>query len=884
MQIKKLCSLLLVCAMVLALLLTGCNTPVDTETDATGDSTCSCTCTCATAGDINNDGGNDGGYDDGGYDDGGYDDGWNDGGNDGGYDDGGNDATTTKRPNASQNYNPRPNASQNYNPRPTQGAQGNNKPASTQGNNKPASTQGNNKPVSSQTAKPVASSTSKKVTTVTTKTTGKQTVYNTPQMPSFIRNDDGTYTDRSTNVVFIDDDCNAVVQYKDGKRVNNGTKLYDCSGVGVDGNQKEFFGNDGGRYLRYPPEAGSWWFTYELKSGINEVAIQAFTGKTSSGAMIDGFDIYVSNSPNSGWTKKSLSYNTGADTDIGSGWYLRTYTAKNLGNYKYLKVQYKSIPSGTEFYVPNIARVRINNIGKMNDSTRFLEGRVSKTFYVDSKAGNDNNDGTSAATAWKTLGKVNSHYYQPGDKILFKSGCAFTGTLNISGYGTSNDRLTISTYGGSARAIINARGAVEAVMRASIEYATVENLEITGKSATIGLQIGAGHGGANKGILVQNCYIHDVNTNDDKFGYTNAGINFNSTGTEPTWFEGLLVRNNTIKNVARVGIYMTGAWGDRPGCSYGASGSLYKSDTNGWWPNTNCSISNNNLFDVHGDAILVIGGKNITIEKNFVNNAFCIPSTKYNYIKSMGWNTASAAVWVANTNNVIMQNNDVGYTQLPANFGDGEGFDIDGANKNCTVQYNFSHNNAGGFLLMCEFGESLSFTRNSSHYVRFNLSLNDAQAGHGVFVATATEAQMNIYNNTIVQVSSNAHLFTNWGTIKNMLFQNNIFYGTAAGTFNSGMMSASCSNIRFDNNVFWGGSGNVSKSGVSMTNKKSQDPNFKNGNFSAAKQETSKMADALNAFTPQAKISGATSIGNHGGKDIKGNSISSTNFYGCVKY
>ncbi|MBQ7303103.1 MAG: right-handed parallel beta-helix repeat-containing protein [Clostridia bacterium] len=856
MQTKKLCSLLLVCAMVFALMLTGCNTAVDTNTDET---ICTCTCTCATAGD--NLGGNDDGWNDG----------WDDGNNDGGNTPA---ASQNNRPNASQNYNPRPNASQNYNPRPN-GTQGNNNNNNNNNNTPPAATQGNNN---------TPAATQGKNTTTTKKVSGAQTVYNTPQLPSFTRNDDGTYTDRETGVVFIDDDCNAFVSFdEDGNRVNNGTKLYASSGVGVDGNQKEFFANDSGRYIRYPSDASSWWFSYELKSGINEIAIEAFTGKTSSGTMIDGFDIYVSNSPNSGWVKKNLSYNTGADTDIGSGWYLRTYTAKNLGGYKYLKVQYKSIPSGTEFYVPNIARVRINNIGKMSETSRYLEGRVSKTFYVDYKSGNDNNDGTSEATAWKSLGKVSSHYYQPGDKILFKSGCRFPGTLTINGFGTSSDRLTISTYGGSARAIIEGRNGPETVVRASIEYATVENLEIFGKTAQNGLQIGAGHTGANKGIIIQNCYIHDINTSDERFEYKNAGINFNSSGTEPTWFEGLLVRNNIIKNVARVGIYMTGAWGDRPGVSWGASGSLYKSDTNGWWPNTNCSISNNQLLDIHGDAILVITGKNITIEKNFVNNAFCVPTSKYDYIDSNGWNTAAAAVWVCNTNNAVMQYNDVGYTNLPTNFGDGEGFDIDGANKNCTVQYNFSHNNAGGFLLMCEFPESLSFTRNSSHFVRFNLSLNDAQAGHGVFVATATEAQMNIYNNTIIQVSSNAHLFTNWDTIKNMLFQNNIFYGTAAGTFNSSM-SASCSNIRFDNNVFWGGSGNVSKSGVSMTNKKSQDPKFKNDNFSAPKQETSKMSDALNAFTPTSKINGATNISNNGGKDIKGSSFSSINFYGCVKH
>ncbi len=862
MQSKKFFSLFLVCAMLFALMLTGCNTPVDTGTDET---ICTCTCTCATADDNYGDDNGDDNYDDGGNV------GDDNNGDEGDNGDNGGNATSrvpSKRPN-----NTRTHASTQG--RPT--ASGNNQPNSTT-TKKPttsASQQGGNQPASSST-------TTKRTTTSTTKSTASGSTAK-PLLPSFERLADGTCKDRATGEIFIDDDCNAVVSFdENGKQVQNGTKLFASSGVGVDGNQKEFFGNDGGRYLRYPPEAGSWWFTYKLDSGIKEVAIQAFTGKNSSGAVHNGVDIYVSND-NKSWSKKTLSYSAATDTDIGSGWLMRMYTAKSLGGYKYLKVQFTSYPSDIAFYTPNIARVRINNISKMNETDRYLEGRVSKTFYVDPKNGDDKNEGTSQNAPWKSLMKVSSHYYQPGDKILFKAGATFTGNLTINGYGTSDNRLTISTYGGDARAVISARGGVETVMRASVEYATIENLELTGKQATIGLQIGAGHTGANKGIIVQNCYIHDVNINDDQFGYTNAGINLNSTGTEPTWFEGIMVRNNTIKNVARVGIYMTGAWGDRPGCSYGASGGLYKSDTNGWWPNKNCYITNNQLLDVHGDAILVIGGNNITIEKNFVNNAFAVPATKYNYIKSNGWNIAAAAVWVANTNNVIMQNNDVGYTNLPTNFGDGEGFDIDGANKGCTVQYNYSHNNAGGFLLMCEFPESLSFTRGGNHYVRFNLSLNDAQSGHGVFVATTTEANMNIYNNTIIQTSGGAHLFTNWGTIKNMVFTNNIFYGTAAGNLGTGM-SATCSNIRFENNVFWGGSGNVNKSGVSMSGKKSQDPKFKNANFSDSKSTGSQISAAINAFVPTNKISGATSIGNHGGKDIAGNAISSTNFYGCHKY
>jgi hypothetical protein len=42
------------------------------------------------------------------------------------------------------------------------------------------------------------------------------------------------------------------------------------------------------------------------------------------------------------------------------------------------------------------------------------------TYYVDAVSGNDNNAGTSMSSAWKTVSKVNSRTFGPGDSILFK--------------------------------------------------------------------------------------------------------------------------------------------------------------------------------------------------------------------------------------------------------------------------------------------------------------------------------------------------------------------------------------------------------------------------------------------------------------------------------
>ena len=55
------------------------------------------------------------------------------------------------------------------------------------------------------------------------------------------------------------------------------------------------------------------------------------------------------------------------------------------------------------------------------------------TYYVDSVAGADINTGLTQTAAWRTLEKVSSITFQPGDAILFKAGGSWTGTLSLRG-------------------------------------------------------------------------------------------------------------------------------------------------------------------------------------------------------------------------------------------------------------------------------------------------------------------------------------------------------------------------------------------------------------------------------------------------------------------
>lgn len=69
------------------------------------------------------------------------------------------------------------------------------------------------------------------------------------------------------------------------------------------------------------------------------------------------------------------------------------------------------------------------------------------TYYVSSSGGDDSKLGTSESQAWKTLTKVNNLTPKAGDKILFKRGDAWEGTLTPRASGASGSPITYGAYG-----------------------------------------------------------------------------------------------------------------------------------------------------------------------------------------------------------------------------------------------------------------------------------------------------------------------------------------------------------------------------------------------------------------------------------------------------
>ncbi len=62
------------------------------------------------------------------------------------------------------------------------------------------------------------------------------------------------------------------------------------------------------------------------------------------------------------------------------------------------------------------------------------------TFYVDATNGNDANPGNSSLSPWKTLAKVGSSKFMPGDTLLLRRGSVWREQLNFpsSGSGRSS--------------------------------------------------------------------------------------------------------------------------------------------------------------------------------------------------------------------------------------------------------------------------------------------------------------------------------------------------------------------------------------------------------------------------------------------------------------
>lgn len=352
---------------------------------------------------------------------------------------------------------------------------------------------------------------------------------------------------------------------------------------------------------------------------------------------------------------------------------------------------------------------------------------AGKRYYVDSAAGDDARDGSSAAQAWRSLGKLNQVSFGPGDQVFFKRGGDYAGVFAPKGSGRAGAAIVVDAYGDGDAPHLHADGnAASTILLRNVEYWTLRNLAISNHGAQAAPRRTAVHllhedAGVVHGIVLQSLHIRDVNGSPVKKDGGGSAVLVEVKGkTRPTRHDGLTIENNTIERCQRDGILFLRA-GTRDG---GLA--------------TGVVVRGNRLRGVPGDCILVKGCRGALVERNTVGECGDLPRGE-----------AAAGIWPFDCDDTLIQYNEVSGHRATA---DGQAYDADFHCRGTIIQYNYSHDNVGGMALVCNDGKDAQGIGNSGTIVRYNVSINDAlrKTGSASLRISGPVDGTQIYNNIII--------------------------------------------------------------------------------------------------------------------------------------
>lgn len=475
------------------------------------------------------------------------------------------------------------------------------------------------------------------------------------------------------------------------------------------------------------------------------------------------------------------------------------------------------------------------------------------TYYVDSINGSDNNSGTSENTPWKTLNKVGSVTYGPGNQILFKSGGSWSGQLTLKGSGSSGSPIILSKYGTGANPILDGAGASYTISLNNQQYWEIRYIDIQNNATTdasrIGLYVTATDAGTLNHIYIQYVNFYNIRSKAPNYspgshesaGSFTGGVVGRIFGNKtPTRFNDFKLENCTFKNTDRNMFYFFDSpwYNDSELGMSGGSGAMFNS--------TNVRVANNYAVNIPGTGTCLCSCDGAVIEYNTLDNCqYNVPS-----------NVAGVAASIWSSQNCIYQYNEVMNTHGTA---DGQSFDNDGACRGCIFQYNYSHDNNGGFFLVC----SDSTCKVFDSVCRYNISQNDKT---GIFDHRPYSYRSQIYNNTIYLKSGlSVPMFRTDTSSKGgtASFYNNIFYNKGS---NMGTGTSPYGSFTWSNNVYYGNF----KTTPNDSNKLTSDPQLASPGSGGSGRSTTE-GYKLKSTSPC--INTGTTITNNGGKDYFGGTL-----------
>ncbi|UXX77693.1 DNRLRE domain-containing protein [Reichenbachiella carrageenanivorans] len=512
-------------------------------------------------------------------------------------------------------------------------------------------------------------------------------------------------------------------------------------------------------------------------------------------------------------------------------------------------------PSTTYIY-----RIRAFNAG--GNSAYSNEVSVTTTapdsYYVDAISGDDGHAGTSEGTAWKTLQKVSSHTFLPGEKVLFKTGSVWNERLTLNGSGIEGSPIIVDMYGTGNKPIFNGGGGSQGlptVFLENAEYWEINNLEITNsdgsntyQSNLWGIMVDVTEAGEFNHIYIRNCYIHMINGEVSLADAPNEGketggitVTVSSGSSDPAWYRDLKIQNN------RIGGELGGDLVSGMGIS---------------------TESTHGKIQLGEDRKLF---QEVVVTENVIgptgrNNAVIRVSEKalveHNLFKDSSRKMTGHNVYNYNTLDFVIQYNEAYGNVGPSTDKDRGGYDADYQSQNTYIQYNYSHDNNWTLGIMKR-------ATNENVVFRYNIAQNDK---HSVFRYGFNSdrglTDAHVYNNTFYVSSDYTIEVFGVRTALNTEFYNNIFYFENEATWGTSTQGLPI-NCTFENNCFY----NISPKG---TNYLTTNPSLVDPGTGGEDIDWDEYPNILQGYKLQETsicIDAGKVIENNGGQDFWGNAL-----------
>ncbi|CQR47243.1 O-GlcNAcase NagJ precursor [Paraliobacillus sp. PM-2] len=505
-----------------------------------------------------------------------------------------------------------------------------------------------------------------------------------------------------------------------------------------------------------------------------------------------------------------------------------------------------------------------------------------RDYYISSVNGDNQHDASTPETAWETLDKLKEITLQPGDRILLESGSVFNGFIHFKDvHGTVDNPIVLSSYGEGDRPIINGNGegvwyqdygkqldnpghkykgyVSSTLLFYDSDFIEVSNIEITNQSDDweymlskeeqlndrmdrTGVAGIAQNDGTMEHIYLDNLFIHDVAGNLENKHMNNGGIQFNVLQPENeettgiARYQDIKITNNHVKDVHRAGIVVGYTY------QFDKFTNAEISDQNAQkYGHTDILIQGNYVQDIGNDGIVAMYAYQPLIKNNVADTTGADLDDGY----SGYWQSFSAGIWPWKTKDAVFEYNEVFDTVGEGN-GDGQAWDID-YSDGTIYQYNYSHNNGGGALLVCLY-QSINGT------FRYNISQNDLKS----FITFQSNPMAKIYNNIFYIDGDRAtrihHPSAGKRTGEGYL-ANNIFYNVSTNNPNDEWNPNN--NKQFTNNLYFGYETTPSNDEYAITD----DPQFLNPG--SAPETTAGVIHPIDAFAGY-KVSENSPVVNQG--------------------